>query len=386
MRYCTFLILMLALMSPLALAQSRILFVSDEGAQKNLLLLDPQADTEEYVTRNEDPDIRVFLNMQPAVSKDGKRVAYAAYRVGPDRGLREWKEWNGQPLFPSEEFYIYGYSYFPARNYYWSLLNFNWDIHVYDFQTEKDKRISTFHWDESKPAWTTRGGSVIYQLKAEKSVFVLDGKFSGKFKQITLRNNETKDFDISPDGRLMAYSSFRDHNWELLIVKIKELWPEETRDRLTRTSRVNEVRPLWSPDGSRILYLANRRRKDKYDLCLIDAESKEITPLTAVGSIGGDYSWSPDGSRVAYSYHKSGKGALFTIDVETGAKTKLTTAKSEDLNPTWSPDGKHIAFIRRRGPRFYLYSVPAEGGQPSRLSDTPCYPDPPAWFTADWME
>lgn len=367
-----------------ATAKTSIVFVSDEGKFRNIVLLDPDSGAEEILTKPPEADTRVHFNQQPAVSKDGRRLAYASYKIVPDVALAEWKNWSGQPLFPDEGFYIYGYSYYPNRRYYESIQNFNWNIHVFDIGSRKERQISALKWDEAKPMWTSRGGGVMYTIKAEKSVFVLDGKFSGKFKQITLRDNEAIDFDVSPDGRTMAYSSYRDHNWEIATLKVKESWPESTADRLTRTSKVSEIRPLWAPDGRTLLFLANRRRRDKYDLFTIDVKTKVIEQVTQSGGVGADYSWSPDGARIAYTMHDSKSGRLSIVDLVSKEVKQLTSPTADDFHPTWSPDGGTILFVRRMENGYFLFTVPADGGEAKQLSKTPCFPDPPLWFEDKW--
>ncbi|MEW6201392.1 MAG: hypothetical protein AB1546_05420, partial [bacterium] len=266
---------------------------------------------------------------------------------------------------------------------------FNWNIYTYDLTTKKERQISAFHWNEFMPAWMKRGSGVLYALRAEKSTFIIHGKTSGAdFKQITLKNNEAFYPDISPDGRMLAYQSYTGNNWEIFTLKLTEKFPESSRKQLTHTSRVNETRPLWSPDGRRILFIANYRNSNDYDLYMMSYPDGVAAPLTAKGNIAPEYVWSPDGTRIAYTSHASGHGDIFIVETDGGKKIPVAVTAADERFPVWSPDGNYIAFLRRRGNNYYLFSAAASGAdapaaEPDQLSSIPCYPEPIVWFSID---
>src|SRR5918994_7416598 len=78
--------------------------------------------------------------------------------------------------------------------------------------------------------------------------------------------------------------------------------------RLTRNTD-GDAFPKLSPDGARILFDSNRRRREGdplnvFDLFVMDADGNNQTFLTH-GSSG---SWAPDGRRVVFHASASGKG------------------------------------------------------------------------------
>ena len=113
--------------------------------------------------------------------------------------------------------------------------------------------------------------------------------------------------------------------------------------------------PAWSPDGSQIAFEGNGGRGS--EIHIVDADGtnrRQLTP-TPDGCPAGDCieginpAWSPDGSRIAYVavQHQSGgftRNALTVVDVDTGATTEIYGTATEALaRPTWSPDGQSIA-------------------------------------------
>jgi dipeptidyl aminopeptidase/acylaminoacyl peptidase len=101
-----------------------------------------------------------------------------------------------------------------------------------------------------------------------------------------------------------------------------------------------------SPDGSRIVYTRAHVNKleDKWDseLWIMKADASEHRFFVK----GSSPRWSPDGKRVLYLAEGEPKGTqLFVrwVDVN-GPASQITHAVEAPRSPEWSPDGKSIAF------------------------------------------
>jgi Tol biopolymer transport system component/DNA-binding winged helix-turn-helix (wHTH) protein len=71
--------------------------------------------------------------------------------------------------------------------------------------------------------------------------------------------------------------------------------------------------------------------------------------------------YSPDGKRVAFSSNRDGHMNLWQIALDTGTVTRLTEGRATDYDPAFSPDGNHLIFTSDRGGHFEIYMANADG-------------------------
>jgi dipeptidyl aminopeptidase/acylaminoacyl peptidase len=104
--------------------------------------------------------------------------------------------------------------------------------------------------------------------------------------------------------------------------------------------------PRISPDGSQIIYTRRwvNKLEDRFEsaLWIMNADGSRNRFLVT----GGNAVWSPDGSRIAYVAEGKPTGAQIFVrwmDAE-GATSQVTTLADGPSDVRWSPDGKSIGF------------------------------------------
>lgn len=133
----------------------------------------------------------------------------------------------------------------------------------------------------------------------------------------------------------------------------------------------------YSPDGKWIACVSNRTGKDDFnannDICLLSTERKEMLQLTH--TIGPEYTplWSPDGSAILYlgrvrdrrckesdaELHK-----IYIIPREGGNPVNLTAPLERwSMSPTWSDDSQRVYFTAQNSGKVGLYMAPKQGGK-----------------------
>src|SRR5437667_3132541 len=166
---------------------------------------------------------------------------------------------------------------------------------------------------------------------------------------------------IAPDGHAIVYT--RQH-----VDTINDKWESElwivNADGAQNRSCVKGSAARWSPDGKRILYLAEGEPKGTQLFARwIDVDGPP-TQVTHVTETPRNARWSPDGKSVAFSMFVPDKGML-KIDMP-----------AEPKNAKWTPAPRLVQSLHYRQDRIgfledgytHLFVVPAEGGTPRQLT------------------
>lgn len=176
----------------------------------------------------------------------------------------------------------------------------------------------------------------------------------------------------SPDAGKIAFVSARALDGTDATGSTVNIWAVN-RDgsgatALTRLAVAASMNPVWSPDGSRILY-GTDRALDQTDttgaslnLWVMNADGSGAKPLTflehtSLNWWGPSYAWSPDGARIAYTSMRALDGSdsdgnsdnvwIMNADGTNGAPLTRFTKVATLFEMAWSPDGTQIAFVSR---------------------------------------
>lgn len=99
-------------------------------------------------------------------------------------------------------------------------------------------------------------------------------------------------------------------------------------------------------------------------LWLIDVATGRQSPFAISG---GSPRWSPDGSRIAYVASDGDRSQLFVRWIATGASSRVTSLPGDPNSLAWSPDGKRLAYIA------------TVAGEPTALGKAPAKPEGAKW-------
>lgn len=205
--------------------------------------------------------------------------------------------------------------------------------------------------------------------------------------ETVLTNNMVRDGDpsFSPDGKLMAFESFRElavNPTNMMTVPASEVFRMNAADgsnamRLTTNGTPEDRSTSWSPDGSRIVFHSTRdpvppgspAGSSTFEIYSMNADGSDQRRLT--NNIFQDTfpAWSPDGKRIAFLSTREGDIEIYTMDPDGGNVVRVTDSIGEDAHASWSPDGKQLTFHSRRTGTIDIYRQNADGtGQATRLT------------------
>jgi eukaryotic-like serine/threonine-protein kinase len=131
----------------------------------------------------------------------------------------------------------------------------------------------------------------------------------------------------------------------------------------------NNRGPVYSPDGSKIVY--RTQRGGMRTIVLVNADGSNPVALTDNTLENFSPSWSPDGSKIAFVSTRDGNAEIYVMNADGSNQTRLTESIGNDVDPSWSPDGAKILFDSGRERNAEIYIMNADGSSPLRLTDSP---------------
>lgn len=168
-------------------------------------------------------------------------------------------------------------------------------------------------------------------------------------KRVTNTAAEEREPVFSPDGSSIIYISDDGRSASLCRAKrsdSEKYWWQNLNFNTEQLSEDGEVIEdiIYSPDGKKISMI-----KGSGDLWISDADGKNGTKLISSWNAP-RYDWSPDGKWIAYSvYDNNFNRDIWIVPVDGSRKPfNLSRHPDSDGGVRWSPNGKLLAFTGRR--------------------------------------
>ena len=191
-------------------------------------------------------------------------------------------------------------------------------------------------------------------------------------RRITINRNLNINPNWSPDGRSIAYSSYRTGVPDILISNIFA----GTMENPTKGVGQNFL-PMFSPDGTRLAFMS--MRDGNSEIYVMNRDGSDIRRLTNNPAIDGSPTWSPTGTQIAFTSERTGTPQIYVMNVD-GSGVRRISSESYADRATWSPAPyNEIAFSARTGPGFDIKILNIASGETRQITFGEGTNESPVW-------
>jgi Tol biopolymer transport system component len=212
-----------------------------------------------------------------------------------------------------------------------------------------------------------RNGSIAFVNARSRSTLIVHRFDTGEIRTLATHHSFLWAPSFSPDGRDVAFSrSETDGSWHIWTVPADGGTP-----RQVTSSRLPEIYPRYTPDGSAIIF--QTWGSEPRRVWRVPRDGGQAVALTPVRGEHDEYAdMSPDGRWLAFARTDKGTASVYVAPTAGGEGRRLTDSPS--TTPRWSPDGQWIAFGSDRLARGGIWLIRADGTGRRHLTETGGWP------------
>jgi len=240
------------------------------------------------------------------------------------------------------------------------------NIWISDYDGANQKRVTVTRSLDITPMWSPDGKAIAYtSYRTGFQDVLVSYIYEGRLTNPTGGNAEKQNFlpAWSPDGSKLAFTSNRDGNSEIYVIN---------RDgsglrRLTNHPMI-DVTPTWSPTGNQIAFTSDRTGTPQ--IWMMNADGSELRKITNDTRCDRP-TWSvPPNNEIAYAAQTGAGYDIKVYDVASGTTRTITDGIGSNESPAFSPNGRHIAFTSTRAGKEQIFVIDRDGKNLRQITRT----------------
>jgi hypothetical protein len=304
--------------------------VTTRGGLSGNVLIDPSAE-------------RGQLNVSPALSPDGSRVAFLSARGHLSIDLYLADALTGKVIKRL-------------------------------VSTASDPHFESLQFIASAGAWSPDGDQLAVATLQDgaAALAIFDGQSGKRLSEVKFLNHgEILQPAWSPDGKTIAFVGQAGGFTDLLLYSL-----ETKQTRLLTHDHFGDLQPAWSPDGKHVVFVTERFSSDLsslvfggYRLATVSLAEGVIAEIpTGLPGNSSSPQWSPDGRSVYFVSDADGRPNVYRANVESGKADRVTAAAAgiAGITPTSAAmsmaakrDRMAVTLFRNFGYEIHVIDTPA---------------------------
>jgi TolB protein len=229
------------------------------------------------------------------------------------------------------------------------------EIYIADYDGANQRRITINRTLNITPNWSPDGRAIAYtSYRKTLPDILISNIFVGTLEEPARGIGQNFLPVFSPDGKQIAFMSNRDGNSEIYVMN---------RDgsgvrRLTDNAAIDST-PTWSPTGTQIAFTSDRTGTPQ--IYVVGSDGSGLRRLT-FESYADRATWSPAPyNEIAFAARTGPGFDIKILSLEEGVTRQITFGEGTNESPAWSPNGRHLAFVSSRAGRTQIFTVDRDG-------------------------